>query len=168
MGQRTFKAQLFSNIYSYSLILLLASTLPVVASEYRLVFANPRQINLIDDSTITNEGKDIHKVWLIAIREKNNFLKGKVALMKVLSRIDCRNRMEKVLVSVVYDENSVELTRKETPEKSMHAWVPDTVSEATGVFVCDEKSREKNYSFGPLTLGDLINAVYSGPWPVDK
>ena len=99
---------------------------------------------------------------------KNNFLKGKVALMKVLSRIDCRNRMEKALVSVVYDENSVELTRKETPEKSMHAWVPDTVSEATGVFVCDEKYREKNYSFGPLTLGDLINAVYSGPWPADK
>jgi hypothetical protein len=26
------------------------------------------------------------------------------------------------------------------------------------VFVCDEKSREKNYSFGPLPLGDLINA----------
>ena len=58
------------NKYLYLLILFLVITLPLLAGEYRLVFANPRQINLIDDSTITNEGNDIHKVWLIAIREK--------------------------------------------------------------------------------------------------
>ena len=63
------------NKYLYLLILFLAITLLLLAGEYRLVFANPRQINLNDDSTITNEGNDIHKLWLIAIREKQ-FLKG--------------------------------------------------------------------------------------------
>lgn len=70
MDQKLVIPQVLGNKYLYSLILLLATTLPLLAGEYRLVFANPRQINLIDDSTITNEGNDIHKVWLIAIREK--------------------------------------------------------------------------------------------------
>lgn len=70
MDQKLVIPQVLGNKYLYSLILLLATTLPLLAGEYRLVFANPRQINLIDDSTITNEGNNIHKVWLIAIREK--------------------------------------------------------------------------------------------------
>lgn len=140
----------------------------LMAEEYRIVFANPRQINLIEVTSIRDKGGGIFEAWLISIREKNSFLGGKVSQAKFLSEINCNNRTKRVIISVFYGKDGIEMSRKETPEKNSRPWVPDTVTAAEGRFICDPKSRDSKFSFGDMPLKDIITSIYDGPWPVNK
>ena len=150
------------------LIVFLFIPTNLMAEEYRSVFANPRQINLIEVTSIKDKGGSIFEAWLISIREKNSFLGGKVSQAKFLSEINCNNKTERVITSVFYGKDGIEMSRKETPEKDSHPWVPDTASTAEGNFICDPKSRDSKFSFGDMPLKDIIKSIYDGPWPVNK
>jgi len=139
-----------------------------MAEEYRLIFVNKKQLNLIETTSIKDRGDGINEAWVLAIREKKNLLNGKVAQAKFLSEIDCNKKTERNLVSVFYGLDGIEISRSEKPEQSSHVWVPDTVSAAFGRFICDPASREKMYSFGDMPLKDIIHAIYSGPWPLNR
>jgi len=151
-----------------ALLVFLFKPTQLMAEEYRLIFANPRQINLIEVSSIKDDGNSIYEAWIISVREKNSFLGGKVSQAKFLNEINCKERTERVLTSVFYGFDGVELTRKEKPEKGAHPWVPDTVNAAVGEFVCEPKSRDTKYSFGDMPLKDIIKSIYDGPWPLNK
>lgn len=164
----TYRKKFFFLKYHIVLLVFLFTPSHLIAEEYRLIFVNPRQINLIEVSSIKDEGNGIYEAWLISVREKNSFLDGKVSQGKLHTEINCKERTERVLTSVFYGFDGVELTRKEKPEKAAHPWVPDTVSATVGEFVCEPKSRDTKYSFGDMPLKDIIKSIYDGPWPLNK
>jgi hypothetical protein len=153
-------------LFAFTSLLMLSGV--ARGDEYKLIFVNDRQINLIDETSISEDGKGMYKVWVIGVREKHNFLKGKVAVIKSHSMIQCDTRREKVISSVFYDRNQRELFRIEDSNDQYHDWVPDTVTAAQGQFVCDQQSRQKNYTFSGMTLGQIVKSIYSGPWPLKK
>ena len=154
--------------YGVSLAIISAALIvPAIAEAYRMIFSNQNQITIIDPSTIQVAAPDHFKVWLVSFRAPGHFLLNSVAIMKTQHEIDCLNRQQRTISSALYGPEYTVKDSADTPNSSWSPWIPDTVSEAAGKFVCGGDQFRTSYSsLGSMSLKDISKSLYNGPWPV--
>jgi serine/threonine protein kinase len=136
-----------------------------IADDYRLVASNQSQITMIDTSSI-EPGSDGHfKAWLISVRAPGHFLTS-VAIMKTQHEIDCSGRLQRTISSAFYDSDFEFRDSADTSQSGWSPWIPDTVGETAGKFICGgDRVRTSYPSLGNAPLKNIVKSIYDGPWP---